>query len=107
MLSLDIDIASPGFLHDFQTVQIEGLTYTFRLDASAGDVSLLSITVHFATIMAAHLFAQWLHEYLVQKRPDKASINNIDVSQNPGQVNIIINQQIHYHQGDISNQEQP
>jgi len=43
MLSLDIDIASPGFLHDFQTVQIEGLTYTFRLDASAGDVSLLGL----------------------------------------------------------------
>jgi len=103
MLRLDIDTTDPDFLTDLDAAHIEGLTRTFRFDASAPtDLNWLSITITFAVTAGAHFFAAWLKERLVSKASNKTHMNNIDVSNNVGQVMVIINNVIQHKDGNVT-----
>src|SRR5262249_14973094 len=102
MVRIDIDTTDPDFLKDLDAAHIEGLTRTFRFDAAASpDVNWLSITIAFAVGTGAHFFAEWLKERLISKASHKTHMNNIDVSNNIGQISIIINNYIQQNDGDM------
>src|SRR5262249_51323450 len=103
MVRIDIDTTDPDFLKDLDAARIEGLTYTFRMEASAPvDINWLSITIALAVTTGGHFFAEWLKERLIRRTPYQTRVNNIDVSQNVGQVTVIINNVIQQHDGDVA-----
>lgn len=95
MVPIDLDTTGPDFLTDLDAAHIEGLIRAFRFDAAASpDVTWLSLTLAFAVGTGAHFFAEWLKERLLTKDSHKTRMNNIDISNNVGQITIIINNDI-------------
>ncbi len=105
MLRFDIDTTDHDFLEDLGAARIDGLTYTFRIDAAGPEVSWLSITIAFAVTAGAHFFAEWLKERLIRKAPHQIRMNNIDVSHNVGEITVIINKVIQQNDMDVTNDQ--
>jgi hypothetical protein len=101
MVHLDINTTDPTLLADLQAANIEGIRVSRRMEASSPEQQWFLIAVQVA-VAAAPLLIQWFSKRFPQKTSYKTTINGSDVSNNSGQIQTIIYQQIHIHQQEIS-----
>lgn len=55
---------------------------------------LTTIIVTSASTVALSLFSSWLYDRIKNKKPDKTTVNNTNVVNNPKEITIIINNSI-------------
>lgn len=95
-LELSLVTDDKDFIKDLKAQAFKDITISTRVfttDSVPIEVKAF-ICRHILTILdgaAAALFATWLKDRLRKKQPHKTVINGIDVSHDPGQVTIIIN----------------
>ncbi|MGA2506239.1 MAG: hypothetical protein ABSF80_02025 [Chitinispirillaceae bacterium] len=99
MKELIIETADSNLYDDLRTVNIPGLAFSRRLsrDGSSDIVSTTIIAVTLTTIgiisasVTINLLSSWLYDRFKKINTQKTTINNIDITKNIKQINVILN----------------
>ena len=96
-VNLHIETSDKDLFIDLAKENIEGLSFSQRVqildsvDSLVNVDDIINITVHIVSTVALSVFASWLYEQVVKKKPNKTTINNTNVINNPENITLIIN----------------